>query len=447
MRKKRRKANKSTKRRPKAAVTLDTAMQLHRTDQLAKAEQAYRQVLVVEPDSAQTVYLLGVVTKQLGRPDEAMALFQRALSLQPDFAAALAELAKLYQEQGRPEASAEVLRRLIALKPDLGDLYNNLGIVLRRLNRPEEARAAYLKAIDRGTGRAETHYNLGCVLRELDRHHEATVAYRKAIALDPKMTDAHRCLASVLRSSGKLKEAGQAIEEWLGHDPDNSVARHMLSAFSGRDTPLRASDDYIRSVFGDFAATYDEELRQLGYQGPPLIAKALSAQLGGPDHQLNVLDAGCGTGLCGPVLRPYARQLTGVDLSAEMIDRARELNVYDDLVVTELTQYLKRQRNRFDLIVAADTFIYFGDLEELLAAATDALRSSGFLIFTLELLDESSLDANYRLNPNGRYTHTEVYIKRCASQYHLEICAIEDSTLRIEKGQPVKGIMVQMRRR
>jgi predicted TPR repeat methyltransferase len=146
------------------------------------------------------------------------------------------------------------------------------------------------------------------------------------------------------------------------------------------------------------------------------------------------------------VLRPYARQLTGVDLSAEMTDRARELNVYDDLVVTELTQYLKRQRNRFDLIVAADTFIYFGDLEELLAAATDALRNSGFLIFTLELLDESSLDANYRLNPNGRYTHTEVYIKRCASQYHLEICAIEDSTLRIEKGQPVKGIMVQMQR-
>ena len=375
MRKKRRKANKSTKGRPKAAVKLDAAMQLHRTDQLAEAEQAYRQALVVEPDSARTVYLLGVVTRQLGRPAEAMALFQRALSLQPDFAAVLAELAKLYQEQGQLEASAEVLRRLIALKPDLGDLYNNLGIVLRRLNRPEEARAAYLKAIDRGTGRAETHYNLGCVLRELHRHHEATVAYRKAIALDPKMTDAHRCLASVLRSSGKLKEAGQ--------DPDNSVARHTLSAFSGRDTPLRASDGYIRSMFGEFAATFDEELRQLGYQGPPLIAKALSAQLGGPDHQLNVLDAGCGTGLCGPVLRPYARQLTGVDLSAEMIDRARELNVYDDLVVTELTQYLKRQRNRFDLIAAADTFIYFGDLEELLAAATDALRNRGFLIFTL----------------------------------------------------------------
>jgi predicted TPR repeat methyltransferase len=447
MREKRRKANRRNRPRSKTTAALDAATRLHRTGQLAEAEQAYRRVLQAVPDSAQALYLLGIVTRQLGRPDEAMALFRRAVSLQPDFAAALAELAKLYQDQGLLEESAEALRRLIALRPDLGDLHNNMGVVLRRLKKPEEARVAYQNAIDLGSNRAETHFNLGCVLQELERHREATVAYRQAIALQPEMADAHRRLASVLRSRGKLEAAGQALAEWLHHDPDNPVARHMVSAFSGKDTPVRASDDYVKSVFDKFAATYDEELRQLGYQGPQLIANAVSAQFGGPSHQLVALDAGCGTGLCGPVLRPFSRQLIGVDLSAEMVARARERNVYDDVAVGELTEYLKGQPNRFELIVAADTFNYFGDLEELMAAAADALIDTGFLIFTLEHLDAPASVADFSLNPNGRYSHTEEYIRRCASICHLTICATESVTLRTEKGQPVVGLVVRTQKR
>ncbi len=443
MRKKRRKANRSNRSCPIATKALDAASQLHRTGRLAEAEQAYRRVLQTAPDSAQAVYLLGIVTRQLGRPDEAMALFRRAVSRQPDFAAALSELAKLCQEQGLFEDAAEALRRLITLRPDLFDLYNNLGVVLRRLGKPEKAREAYQKAIDLGSNRAETHYNLGCVLRELERPREATVAYRRAIALQPEMTDAHRCLASLLRSSGGLEEAGQVLEEWLHLDPDNPVARHMVSAFSGKDTPARASDDYVKRVFDRFAATYDEDLRQLGYQGPQLIANAVSAQFGGQAHQLVVLDAGCGTGLCGPALRPFSRQLIGVDLSAEMVGRARELNAYDDIVVAELTEYLKGQHNRFDLIVAADTVNYFGALEELLAAAADALHEAGFLIFTLEHLDASASITGYWLNPHGRYSHTEEYLKRCVAQCNLTICAAESVTLRTEIGQPVVGLVVR----
>ncbi len=426
-----------------AVEALDAATRLHRAGQLAEAEQAYRRVLEVAPDTTQAVYLLGVVTRQLGRPDEAMGLFRRAVSRQPDLAAALAELAKLYQEQGRLEDSVEALRRLIALRPDMGNLYNNLGVVLRRLGKPEEARVAYQRAIALGSNCAETHYNLGCVLRELERHREATVAYRQAIALQPEMADASRCLASVLRSSGDLETAGQVLEEWLHHDPDNPVARHMVSAFSGKETPVRASDDYIRSVFDEFAATYDEALGQLGYQGPQLIASAVSAQFGGAPHQLIVLDAGCGTGLCGPALRPFSRQLIGVDLSKRMAERARKLDVYDDVVVAELTEYLKGQRNRFDLIVAADTFNYFGALDELLTNAADALNKAGVLIFTLEHYDASAAVADYHLNPHGRYSHTEDYIKRCTTRCNLTIYLTESVTLRIERGQPVVGWLVR----
>jgi predicted TPR repeat methyltransferase len=447
MREKRRKANRRNRPRSKTTAALDAATRLHRTGQLAEAEQAYRRVLQAVPDSAQALYLLGIVTRQLGRPNEALALFRRAVSLQPDFAAALSEMAKLCQEQGLLEESAEALRRLIVLRPDLGDLHNNMGVVLRRLKKPEEARVAYQKAIDLGSNRAETHFNLGCVLQELERHREATVAYRQAIALQPEMADAHRRLASLLRSRGKLEAAGQVLAEWLRHDPDNPVARHMLSAFSGKDTPVRASDDYVKRVFDQFAATYDEELSQLGYRGPQLIANAVSAHFGGRAHQLIVLDAGCGTGLCGPMLQPFSRQLIGVDLSAEMVARARELNVYDDIVVAELTEYLTGHPNRFDLIVAADTFNYFGALEELLAAAADALREAGLLIFTLEHFDASAAVADYCLNPHGRYSHAEDYLKRCASSVHLKICATELAPLRIESGQPVVGLVVRAQKK
>ena len=82
-------------------------------------------------------------------------------------------------------------------------------------------------------------------------------------------------------------------------------------------------------------------LRSLSYRAPALVAAMLEDSGLAPSKSLDVLDAGCGTGLCGPLLAPYARRLTGVDLSAGMLARAKEKNVYDALVQGELTEYLR----------------------------------------------------------------------------------------------------------
>jgi predicted TPR repeat methyltransferase len=99
---------------------------------------------------------------------------------------------------------------------------------------------------------------------------------------------------------------------------------------------------------------------------------------------LDVLDAGCGTGLCGPLIAPYARRLVGVDLSERMLDQARTRDVYDELVRGELTGYLRDCTAAFDVVVAADTPENFGPLEEVVASAENALRGGGRLVFTVE---------------------------------------------------------------
>jgi len=446
MKRKRQQAKKRRRPRSGASDPLEAAMRLHQSGQLVKAEKAYRRVLAADPDSPRAHYLCGVVTRQLGHPQQAIDLLRRAVALRPDHLEAISELAQLCQETGQLRESAEVLRRLIALRPDIGDLYNNLGVVLKRMGDSAEAVIAYEKAVELSPDSAEAHFNLGSVLKAEDRFQEAAAAFRRAIAAQPDMTDAYRSLAASLRSSGEVEEAGDVLRQWLGREPDNPVARHMVAAHFGEDDPTRASDEYVRKVFDDFAASFDDDLRTLDYQGPRLIAEAVTAEVGETGQLLDVLDAGCGTGLGASSLRRYSRRLVGVDLSAEMIERARKLKSYDDLAVGELTEYLNNHPQVFDLITAADAFNYFGALEPLFAAASCALRDQRLLVFTLEQSDQSASSADYRLNLSGRYSHNEDYVERCMQECQLTILSMEHATLRQEKGRPVIGLVVRARK-
>ena len=134
---------------------------------------------------------------------------------------------------------------------------------------------------------------------------------------------------------------------------------------------------------------------------------------------LDVLDAGCGTGLCGPLVARYARRLTGIDLSAGMLAQAKEKQVYDELLQVELTAYLRGCRDAFDVIVSADTLVYFGALDEVVAAAAGALRAGGLLAFTLEHgIGDAAPD--FRLETHGRYTHARPYVERLLAGSGLE---------------------------
>ena len=216
----------------------------------------------------------------------------------------------------------------------------------------------------------------------------------------------------------------------------------MRAACTGRDVPARASNGFVERTFDSFAASFESKLEKLSYRAPALVATMLEDSGLEPSQRLDVLDAGCGTGLCGPLLAPYARRLVGVDISEGMLAHAKEKNVYDDLTKSEVTEYLRDHRDAFDLIVSADTLVYFGDLERVLTAAAGALRRNGLLVFTLEDAAGRAAEISYRLEWHGRYSHARAYVEQVLAVAGLQP-EIAHADLRMESGAPVAGLVIR----
>jgi predicted TPR repeat methyltransferase len=264
---------------------------------------------------------------------------------------------------------------------------------------------------------------------------EALRLYRNAIFCSPDYCDAYGPLASSLYSLGRVNEATETYRAWAQVDPQNPEARHMASAGPGSVGPDRCSEEYVKTHFNRFARTFDETLiHRLAYRGPRIIAEALVKHAG--SRLIDVLDAGCGTGLCGPEIREHCRSLTGIDLSENMIQRARERNCYDGLFVAELCAFMASRETSFDAIVSSDVLIYFGALEQVVEAMRAALRPEGLLIISTEALADTETE-RYRLQVTGRYAHRDSYLREVMRHSQLDVLSLEQVALRLELGRRV----------
>jgi predicted TPR repeat methyltransferase len=428
------------------ALTLDeavaVAVALQQADQWEAAEDIYRTVLEAAPNHADALHFSGVLAHQRGRSDDAIALIERSLELEPERADWYSNLGIVLQQQLRLEDAITAYRSAIAFDPSHANAHSNLGVVLRAKGEVAEAEAAYRAAIRIDPEHADAYHNLGVLLNAQKKSREAALCFSKVITLRPKDPEARRLLALAHCTLGEVEQAVRIFEEWLADDPDDPVALHMLAACSGRNVPARASDAFIETTFDSFAISFDSKLAKLAYQAPALIAETLKRSDVTPSKSLDVLDAGCGTGLCGVLVAPYARRLVGVDLSGGMLGQARERCVYDELVRAELTAYLAGCSETFDVIVSADTLVYFGPLDDVVAVAGNALRRGGQLIFTVEELVGAEPDDAYSLGTSGRYRHAREHVQRVLEAAGLRV-EIVSAELRLEAGEPVAGLLVQ----
>ncbi len=430
---------------PSRALTIDEAIalgiELQKQRHFGEAEQLYARVLDVAPRNPDALHYTGLLAHQQGRGDEAVALMEKSLAVAPDQADWHSNYAIVLQSHGRFDDAIVEYRRAISIDPRHANAHSNLGVLLRVTGKTEEAEAAYRTAIQLAPDHADAHTNLGILLNGLGRTKEASDCFCKALTLRPKHRDARRLLALAHYMIGEVDKAVKLLEEWLEDEPGDPVAEHMLAAGTGRDVPSRASDAFVVRTFDDFAASFEAKLQSLSYRAPALVADVLADAGLVDDGRLVVLDAGCGTGLCGPLLRPYASRLVGVDLSAGMLEHARQKQIYTELSQAELTEFLASHSQTFDVIVAADTLVYFGDLRPFCRGAAGALRPSGLLVFTVEH-NVARVDADFRLELHGRYSHSREYVLTVLEEAGLS-AHIQRADLRMEAGEPVAGLVVR----
>ena len=431
------------------SVTLDQAMDLavkiHRggirtksAAALGEARKLYERILEKAPDHADALHFLGVLLHQTGEPGRGEAMIRQAVQARPDYFDAWNNLGNLLKESGRTMEARQAYQQALSLRPNDADALCNVGVLCAAEGDLERAVEIYERALQSDEDHISAHHNLANALRRLGRRDEAIGHYRAAIALDPQHPDARKLLGQALFYEGKVDEAIELFESWVKLEPNNPEARHMLAAHSGKNIPSRASDDYVKKAFDTLAGSFDEHLRGLEYRAPELVQAALELRLPPPEGRLDVLDAGCGTGLCAHFLRPHAKRLLGVDLSEGMLSHARRLEAYDELVQEELTAFLRRHPGDFDVVVSADTLCYFGDLAEVLEAASASMRTGATLVFTVE---KSVADSGFVLQPHGRYAHTASYISTMLEQKGFVDTSLEDVVLRLERGEPVQGLL------
>jgi len=428
-------------------ITVDQAVALAvdwmKEGRYREAERICSAMLELEPVNAAALHYSGILAHHRGDKERALTLIRESLERSPHQPDWYSNLGIVLQANGQFEAAIEAFRRAIALNSEHANAHNNLGVLHKLYGRYEEAEQSYRSAIALNPDHPDVYHNLAVVLDHMGRLQEALEAHCKHITLRPKQSEAHRYLALAYSIIGEHEKAIAVCEEWVRNCPDDPRARHALAAHSGRDVPQRAANDYVETVFDNFAEGFEAKLARLEYRAPTLVGDAVAAAVPAADKSLDVLDLGCGTGLCGPLLAPFARRLVGVDLSHGMLNYAREKQAYDDLVRAELTEYLQQQpAASVDVIVTADTLVYFGALEAVAAAAAAALRPNGVLVFTVEEAVEPEFASTYSLRPHGRYTHGEPYVRRVLTEAGLQP-HVERGELRLESGLPVAGLVVR----
>lgn len=415
----------------------------HRAGRFKEAHAIYAHVLKENPDSPEALNFLGVMHYQHGDSKLAASLLQRSVMVAPHYVDAHTNLGNVLVELGYAEDAKTAYENALKCDPEHAHAHNNLGVLLRYLGEAHPSMQHLLQALTLNPEWAAAHLNLGNTYTLMGFPDRALQQYRRAVELEPEFSEAQRMLGHSLCARGDREGAAAIFRQLLKINPENVIAEHMLAASLGRNAPDRASKAYVEQTFDSFAASFEQKLARLEYRGPQIIAAEIAARLPEPSKSLRCLDLGCGTGLCAPLITDWARELVGVDLSQKMLEKAAGRQLYDELVVADLVDYLHLAGEPFDLMVSADVIIYFGALDALLAGAASRLAPDGWLFFTLEKCEDDSIgDRGYELQTHGRYAHARKYVEKQVAEAGLELVGIAEEIIRNEFKQPVPGWLV-----
>jgi len=270
----------------------------------------------------------------------------------------------------------------------------------------------------------------------------------QTVELAPGFATAWFALGAIRDRLGDRAGAVAAFSAARDADPEDyhGARLHLARLGAGAATP-EMSETYVRRLFDQHAPDFDTTmLERLDYRGPQLLLGAVQSVAGERLRLGAMLDLGCGTGLGGAAFRPYVDWLVGVDLAPAMVAAARAKGLYDRLATDELVRFLRAEADsqaHFHLVLAADVFVYCGELFSIAAAVASVLAPDGFFAFTVERLDGPGV----QLRETLRYAHSSEHVRDALDRAGLATKILESAATRSEKGVPVAGLVVVARRR
>ncbi|MET0705781.1 MAG: methyltransferase domain-containing protein [Tardiphaga sp.] len=449
-----------------------------RSGDFQQAAAAFMAALALAPREVWLWRDLAGVYQTSSRHDLAAACVRRALALDATHAATWLQYAVLAEQLGDDAEAEHGFRRALALDPDLADAHFALGLLYMKALRFEEAVASLHQAVLRGDADAVVYLSLGHALYMAAKFSDSADAFARAAGFAPlsghslqkyaRATtfaamiagdvgqalarypalagDAREPLDDITRDGFALfsaygyREAAIAVGRLrLAQNPDDPIQRHLNDAVAGK--PLDGVPGaYTEAYFDAFAEGFEDKLvGRLDYRAPRDLAELVGRHGSSFSH---MLDLGCGTGLAGNYLARFGPELTGVDLSANMLRRAARRPAYRTVVKSEANEFLAGRPASFDLVFASDVLIYFGRLDGLMAAVAQALVRGGIFAASIELAKQG----DFEILPSGRFAHAKAYFASLAAPW-FDILEQTEGALRLEAGVPVRGGLFVVRRR
>lgn len=422
--------------------------------------------LCLRPDYADAYYNLGICSQSLGNDNEAL-FFKKADEYgHPKASYSLG----LYYETISPKNAKHYYQKHLEINPDDAYTHHGLARVLLKLNDDQEALGHFIQAQKQDPtiphlmeniacyyhvkgqfnnaieywskaprteeNSLDIQYNIAVSYHYANRHTEALEYFMSILEVDPNHRNAHMNVAAIALQNNQKKNAITHYEQALKQDPTNKEIQYILGALKqSGETVSEAPKDYVANLFDQYAGHYNQHLtNMLKYQLPEKIEMCLHEHFK-PKSELTVLDLGCGTGLFGNILRPFAKTLTGVDLSQNMLNKAGETHLYDSLLQMDAIEHLEQSSN-YNLIIAAELFPYIGDPQPLLKAIYNALSTDGICIFSIESKDIEQL---YTLSENARFIHNPTILLDLMTKIGFSAIETESTTLRLHQSKPVLG--------
>lgn len=413
---------------------------LHNLNDLDAALEAYERALALKPDHVQALNNRGHALFSKKRMDEARQSVEGALRIAPRLADAHYHLGLIHEQEGRVADALICFQNTCQLNPSHLQAWVHQAFAMQKLRHLPQACIAVLdRALALQPNNAPALATRGGLFLRIRQAEDALRDYEIALKLDASNAKIQTDCGEALLLLGRTEQAKQAFRQALSLGGDPSYLHYALASLGDSELPAASPAKYVADLFDGYAHRFDEHLQTaLKYQSPQLLA---SIVLNTTDQQdLNVLDLGCGTGLCGPLLRARARNIVGVDLSPNMLEKAGERGCYDQLFCNDMLSYLQSQTDRFDCIISADVFTYVGDLNAIFGACKAAIAPRGLFAFTVECTEVADVE----LRSSRRFAHSKNYVVNLASQHGFAVVAVETNVIRQESGTDLKGLLVML---